>query len=168
MATYPDFVCYRYPPRHRGYLLSADDPGIPERRERLLVAKANLGTLPSLMAGSALLISYTLTVAVSISAGVAAITSALPALHPFRVWFGIAFVALLMLGNLRGIRESGSIFAVPTYLFIFSIFVLVFLGVFRSLTGGDVAINAPRERSMPWRASPSSLSCAPSPRVPPP
>ena len=57
----------------------------------------------------------------------------------------VAFVGLIILGNLRGIRESGSIFAVPTYLFIFSIAVLVFLGVFRSLTGGDVAINAPRE-----------------------
>ncbi len=117
----------------------------PNGASAYLVAKANLGTLPSLTAGSALLISYTLTVAVSISAGVAAITSALPSLHPFRVWFGIAFVALLMLGNLRGIRESGSIFAVPTYLFIFSVAVLVFLGVFRSLTGGDVAVNAPRE-----------------------
>jgi amino acid transporter len=117
----------------------------PNGASAYLVAKANLGTLPSLTAGSALLISYTLTVAVSISAGVAAITSALPSLHPFRVWFGIAFVALLMLGNLRGIRESGSIFAVPTYLFILSVAVLVFLGVFRSLTGGDVPVNAPRD-----------------------
>jgi amino acid transporter len=117
----------------------------PKGASAYLVAKANLGTLPSLTAGSALLISYTLTVAVSISAGTAAVTSAFPALHAWRVWLGVAFVALLMLGNLRGIRESGSIFAVPTYLFILSIAVLVFLGVFRSLTGGDVPVNAPRE-----------------------
>ena len=81
----------------------------------------------------------------SISAGTAAVTSAFPALHAWRVWLGVAFVALLMLGNLRGIRESGSIFAIPTYLFILSIIVLVFLGVFRSLTGGDVPVNTPRE-----------------------
>jgi amino acid transporter len=117
----------------------------PNGASAYLVAKANLGTLPSLTAGASLLIDYTLTVAVSVSAGVAAITSALPSLHPWRVEICVAFVGLIILGNLRGIRESGSIFAVPTYLFILSIAVLIFLGVFRSLTGGDVAINAPRE-----------------------
>ncbi len=117
----------------------------PNGASAYLVAKANLGTLPSLTAGASLLIDYTLTVAVSVSAGVAAITSALPSLSPWRVEICVAFVGLIILGNLRGIRESGSIFAVPTYLFIFSIAVLIFLGVFRSLTGGDVAINAPRE-----------------------
>ncbi len=117
----------------------------PNGASAYLVAKANLGTLPSLTAGASLLIDYTLTVAVSVSAGVAAITSALPSLSPWRVEICVAFVGLIILGNLRGIRESGSIFAVPTYLFILSIAVLVFLGVFRSLTGGDVAFNTPRE-----------------------
>ncbi|HEY7908529.1 MAG TPA: APC family permease, partial [Thermomicrobiales bacterium] len=117
----------------------------PNGASAYLVAKANLGTLPSLTAGASLLIDYTLTVAVSVSAGVAAITSALPALHAWRVEICVAFVGLIILGNLRGIRESGSIFAVPTYLFILSIAVLVFLGVFRSITGGDVPINAPRD-----------------------
>lgn len=117
----------------------------PNGASAYLVAKANLGTLPSLTAGASLLIDYTLTVAVSVSAGVAAITSALPSLHPWRVEICVAFVGLIILGNLRGIRESGSIFAVPTYLFILSIAVLVFLGVFRALTGGDVPINAPRD-----------------------
>jgi amino acid transporter len=117
----------------------------PNGASAYLVAKANLGTLPSLTAGASLLIDYTLTVAVSVSAGVAAITSALPALHAWRVEICVGFVGLIILGNLRGIRESGSIFAVPTYLFILSIAVLVFLGVFRSLTGGDVPVNAPRE-----------------------
>ena len=117
----------------------------PNGASAYLVAKANLGTLPSLTAGASLLISYTLTVAVSISAGVAAITSAFPALHGFRVWLGVGFVALLMLGNLRGIRESGTIFAIPTYLFIVCIFTLVGMGIFRALTGGDIALNAPRE-----------------------
>jgi amino acid transporter len=117
----------------------------PNGASAYLVAKANLGTLPSLTAGASLLTSYTLTVAVSISAGVAAITSAFPALHGFRVWLGVGFVALLMLGNLRGLRESGTIFAIPTYLFIFCIFTLVGIGIFRAITGGDVALNAPRE-----------------------
>ncbi|MHB8644628.1 MAG: APC family permease [Thermomicrobiales bacterium] len=117
----------------------------PNGASAYLVAKANLGTLPSLTAGASLLIDYTLTVAVSVSAGVAAITSALPSLSPWRVEICVAFVGLIILGNLRGIRESGSIFAVPTYLFILSIAVLVFLGVFRSLTGGAVAVTPPPE-----------------------
>ena len=85
-----------------------------------IVARENLGRLPGLVAAAALLIDYVLTVAVSIAAGVAAITSAFPALHVSRVELSLGFVALLMLGNLRGIRESGRIFAVPTYFFIVS------------------------------------------------
>ncbi len=101
--------------------------------------------MPALTAGASLLIDYTLTVAVSVSAGVAAITSALPVLHQFRVLLCLGFVGLIILGNLRGLRESGSIFAVPTYLFIISVGVLVALGVFHALTGTDTPINAPRE-----------------------
>ena len=117
----------------------------PNGASAYLVAKANLGTLPSLTAGASLLIDYTLTVAVSVSAGVAAITSAVPILRNFRVEIGVGFVLLIMLGNLRGIRESGSIFAVPTYCFIIGIFALVAIGLLRAATGGDVALNAPRE-----------------------
>lgn len=80
-----------------------------------IVAKENLGTTPSLIAASSLLIDYVLTVAVSIAAGVAAITSAVPWLATHRVALALGCVAVLMIGNLRGIRESGRIFAVPTY-----------------------------------------------------
>ena len=86
-----------------------------------IVAKENLGTMPSLIAAASLLIDYVLTVAVSVAAGVAAVTSAVPSLVPYRVELAVGFVGLLMLGNLRGVRESGRIFAVPTYFFILSI-----------------------------------------------
>jgi amino acid transporter len=101
-----------------------------------IVAKDNLGELPALTAAASLLIDYILTVAVSIAAGVAAITSAFPAMHVNRVELTLVFVGLLMLGNLRGIRESGRIFAVPTYFFIVTILILVSVGVVRVLTGG--------------------------------
>jgi amino acid transporter len=101
-----------------------------------IVAKENLGEMPALIAAAALLIDYVLTVAVSIAAGVAAITSAFPQWHVNRVEMSLAFVALLMVGNLRGIRESGRIFAVPTYFFIVSVMVLVMVGAWRVITGG--------------------------------
>src|SRR4029079_18110515 len=101
-----------------------------------IVAKDNLCEMPSRVAAAALLIDYVLTVAVSIAAGVAAITSAFPQWHVNRVEMSLAFVALLMVGNLRGIRESGRIFAVPTYFFIVSVIVLVMVGAWRVITGG--------------------------------
>ena len=100
-----------------------------------IVAKDNLGRLPSLIAASALLIDYVLTVSVSIAAGVAAITSALPAFHVNRVEMSLAFVSILMLGNLRGVRESGRLFAAPTYFFIVSILSMIAVGAWRYLTG---------------------------------
>src|SRR5690349_10551819 len=100
-----------------------------------IVARENLGRLPSLVAAASLLIDYVLTVSVSIAAGVAAITSALPHWRVEPVWLCLAFVALLMLGNLRGIRESGRLFAGPTYLFIVSIFVMIAVGAFRYMSG---------------------------------
>ena len=100
-----------------------------------IVAKENLGRAPSLIAAAALLIDYVLTVSVSIAAGVAAITSALPALHINRVEMSLAFVVILMLGNLRGIRESGRLFAAPTYFFIVSILAMIAVGAWRYLTG---------------------------------
>ena len=99
------------------------------------VAHDNIGVYAGLAAASSLFIDYTLTVAVSIASGVAAITSAFPAIMPFRVELALAFVALLMLGNLRGVRESGRIFSVPTYFFVVAVLVLIAAGVWRFLTG---------------------------------
>jgi amino acid transporter len=100
-----------------------------------LVSKDNLGEAPALIAAASLLIDYVLTVAVSIAAGVAAITSAFPQLHINRIEMTLAFVVVLMLGNLRGIRESGNIFAIPTYFFIVTTLGLIAIGVFRLATG---------------------------------
>jgi amino acid transporter len=90
-----------------------------------IVASDNLGPLAGLIAGCALMTSYTLTVAVSVAAGTDNIISAAPSAIPYRVPLCLAFIALLLFGNLRGIRESGSIFAAPTYLFIASMFLMI-------------------------------------------
>ena len=100
-----------------------------------IVSKENLGRLPSLIAAAALLIDYVLTVSVSIAAGVAAITSAFPAWHLNAVMMSLIFVAILMFGNLRGVRESGRLFAAPTYFFIVSILTMIAVGAWRYLTG---------------------------------
>jgi len=100
-----------------------------------IVSKDNLGEMPALIAAAALLIDYTLTVAVSVAAGVAALTSAFPALHINRIELSLAFLAILAIGNLRGIRESGRIFAVPTYFFIVMILLLIAAGAWRYATG---------------------------------
>lgn len=107
-----------------------------------IVAKDNLGNGPALVAGGALLIDYTLTVAVSISAGVAALTSAFPVLYDQRVLLAVAFIIVMTVLNLRGVRESGNIFAVPTYFFVISILGLIAVGVLRALTGGFAAVVA--------------------------
>src|SRR5437763_5924447 len=100
-----------------------------------LVSKDNLGEMPALIAAASLLIDYVLTVAVRIAAGVAAITSAFPQGHGHRVEMTLAFVIVIMLGNLRGIRESGRIFSVPTYFFIVTTLLLIAVGVWHVLTG---------------------------------
>jgi amino acid transporter len=107
-----------------------------------IVAKENIGPMAGLIAAASLLVDYTLTVAVSISAGVLAITSALPQLEPYRVEMCLAFLTLLTVGNLRGIRESGNIFAVPTYFFVFSIALLLVAGLYRYLTGSITPVEA--------------------------
>ncbi|MCC7107436.1 MAG: APC family permease, partial [Chloroflexi bacterium] len=96
-----------------------------------IVAKDNLGTLPGLTAGASLLVSYVLTVAVSVAAGVLAITSAYPALEVWRVQLGVGLIALITLINLRGIRESGTIFMLPTYAFLVCMAALLALGLAR-------------------------------------
>jgi amino acid transporter len=100
-----------------------------------IVAKDNLGTMPGLIAGAALLIDYVLTVAVSTASGVAAITSAAPVLFPWRVPICIVTVIAVTVANLRGVRESGKIFTVPTYWFIASLGTLLLAGGYRIMTG---------------------------------
>ncbi len=108
-----------------------------------VVAKDNLGRLPSLIAAASLLIDYVLTVSVSIAAGVAAITSALPGWHLSPVALSLAFVVILTIGNLRGVRESGRLFAAPTYFFIVSILGMLAIGAWRSLAGDMQPLAAP-------------------------
>jgi amino acid transporter len=110
------------------------------------VSKDNLGEKPALVAGSALLFDYTLTVAVSVSAGVAAITSAVDDLRPYRVELCLVFIALLMLGNLRGLKESGRVFAVPTYLYVVALGTTLVYGLFRSYNGDLDALPPVAER----------------------
>jgi amino acid transporter len=100
-----------------------------------IVARDNLGELPAQTAGAALLTDYILTVAVSISSGVDQIASAFPALFPYRVSLAVGLVFLIMLVNLRGVRESGITFAIPTYFFIIMMFITVGVGLFRHLAG---------------------------------
>jgi amino acid transporter len=99
------------------------------------VARENLGTFWGLFAAAALLVGYVLTVAVSIAAGVNAIVSALPALLPYRVLLNVLFIALMTLINLRGVRESGAVFAPPTYGFVLTFAILILLGLWRGFTG---------------------------------
>lgn len=103
-----------------------------------IVTRENLGTVPGLVAAASLLTDYVLTVAVSISSGVAAITSAFPSLVDDKVTMAIGFVGLVALVNLRGLRESGTLFAVPTYGFIVSIGVMIVAGFYRWLSGAPI------------------------------
>ncbi|MEG4282128.1 APC family permease [Microcoleus sp. A006_D1] len=100
-----------------------------------IVARENLGTYSGLIAAASLMIDYILTVTVSISAGVAALTSAVPSLLPYTVELCLVFIVLIMFANLRGLRESGKIFMVPTYAFIVGIFILIGCGLFQQATG---------------------------------
>jgi amino acid transporter len=109
-----------------------------------IVARDNLGELPAQTAGAALLTDYILTVAVSVSSGVAQITSAFPALYPYRVEISVGMVLFIMLINLRGVKESGAIFAVPTYYFLVMAFITVAFGLFRFVTGTlGTVVNPP-------------------------
>ncbi len=108
-----------------------------------IVASDNLGDRAGILAASALLIGYVVTVAVSVSAGVAAMTSIIPEIYDYRVYIGVALVALLMLGNLRGIRESGSIFMAPTYLYIVVMLGIIGWGLAQAATGTLQQFQAP-------------------------
>ncbi|MBI1728925.1 MAG: APC family permease [Candidatus Rokubacteria bacterium] len=107
----------------------------PQGGGAYLVAKDNLGLPPALTAAAALLIDYVLTVSVSAAAGIHALTSALPALHPYRVVLCVVAIVVVALGNLRGVRESGRLFAAPTYFFVVSIFVMVSYGLIAAAFG---------------------------------
>jgi len=100
-----------------------------------IVARDNLGEFPALVAGAALLTDYILTVSVSVSSGVAQIVSAYPALFDYRAMIAVVMVMFIMLINLRGVKESGVTFAVPTYFFLVMIFMTAGIGLFRLVTG---------------------------------
>jgi amino acid transporter len=102
----------------------------PQGGGSYIVTKDNLGSGPALVAGSALMTDYVLTVAVSVSAGVFALTSAVPMLHDYKVLLAVGFIALITLVNLRGVRESGAIFAAPTYVFIIMATGMIGYGLF--------------------------------------
>ncbi len=99
------------------------------------VASKNLGEYPALLGAASLLIDYILTAAVSTTAGVAAITSAFPPLYENRVTIGISIIIILMWINLRGVRESGKLFSVPTYIFVFSFLMMIAYGIWRYAMG---------------------------------
>ena len=122
-----------------------------------VVAKENLGVVPGLVAGSALLVDYFLTVSVSVAAGVAAVTSAFPDLHPGRVSIAVGLVVLLTIGNLRGIREAGNIFAAPTYVYVVAIFGLIGLGLWRAVSGDLPSAPAPITPFAPEGTQPLTL-----------
>lgn len=101
-----------------------------------VVSKSNLGVNPGLIAGGSLLVDYILTVAVSVSAGTDALTSAFPTLHNYNVEIAIVFVIFITILNLRGVTESASILAYPVYLFVIALFILIGVGIYNILTGG--------------------------------
>src|SRR5438067_3330685 len=100
------------------------------------VARENLGADTGLLAATALMIDYVLNVAVGISAGVGALTSAVPGLHPYTLELCLAILALITLVNLRGTLEAGLVFSVPTYLFIGSFAALLLFGLYKALASG--------------------------------
>ena len=122
-----------------------------------IVSKDNLGTMPGLVAAAALLIDYVLTVSVSVSAGVLAISSAFPSLREHSVLMSLGFVVLLTLANLRGVKEAGSVFALPTYAFVGSVFVMVILGIVRCASGCPLAEAIEPANELAAVAGPVSL-----------
>ncbi len=108
-----------------------------------IVASDNLGLLPGLVAAAGLMLDYILTVAVSVASGIAAVTSAIPSLAPDTVPLGLAVIAILIAGNLRGVRQAGLLFAAPTYMFILAILLLVAVGLSDAAGNGFHATPRP-------------------------
>jgi amino acid transporter len=115
----------------------------PEGGGAYIVARSNLGELPALIAAGALMIDYILTVAVSVAAGIAALTSAIPVLFPHREALGLAAIIFIIVMNLRGVRESGKFFAIPTYFAIGALGLMVAIGTFQSFSGPGAVPVAP-------------------------
>ena len=124
----------------------------PNGASSYIVASDNLGAPAGLVAAGALLIDYTLTVAVSVSAGVAAITSIVPALYPERVPIAVGIVVVLTLGNLRGVRESGTIFMAPTYVYLAAILGMIAFGLVGITMGFVPPYTPPPEWTAEWTA----------------
>jgi amino acid transporter len=133
-------ICYAYPSGGGAYA----------------VAKENLPRIFALVAASALMIDYVMTVAVSTSSAVEQIYSAIPELYPERVAISVACIVLIMLGNLRGIRESGNIFALPTYLFVASALLVIGTGLYRALVLHDPAATGFQGAALPNPVEPVS------------
>ncbi len=123
--------------------------GYPQGGGSYAVAKSNLGIGPGLIAGGSLVVDYILTVAVSTAAGVAAIISAVPDLEHLRVELAVVSVVMITLANLRGIRESGSLFAIPAYFFILSMTALIVTGFVRLAMRDDLQASVPHETIAP-------------------
>src|SRR5438093_10726358 len=115
----------------------------PQGGGAYLVTRDNFGLLPAQVAGVSLLTDYILSVAVSVSAGTAALVSAFPGLYPLRVVISLSFIIVLTWGNLRGLKEAGRMFAVPTYFFIAMMGVLFIVGAYRFATGGLHPLSVP-------------------------
>jgi amino acid transporter len=113
----------------------------PEGGGAYIVARNNVGELPSLIAAGALMIDYVLTVAVSVAAGIAAVTSAVPSLFEHRVALGLIAIVFIIVMNLRGVRESGKFFAAPTYFAIGALGVMVAVGSIQALFGKAVTLS---------------------------
>jgi amino acid transporter len=107
-----------------------------------IVSRENLGTLPGLVAAAAIQTSYVLTVAVSVTAGTIAVTSLAPGLVPYKVAIALGFVALIMLANLRGVKEAGRVFAIPTYGFVAMVFLMLGVGLVKCMAGCPEAETA--------------------------
>lgn len=122
-----------------------------------IVSRDNLGETPAMVAGASLLTDYILTVAVSISSGVAQITSAFPALFSYRVEIAVGLVLLVMVVNLRGVRESGAVFAIPTYFFVVMLYITTLVGMARFLTGSLGTVVDPPEVEAFYGAATLSL-----------
>jgi amino acid transporter len=120
----------------------------PDGGGAYIVSRDNLGEFPALIAAAALLTDYILTVSVSIASGVAQITSAFPNLYDFRVPLAVVFIMFIMLMNLRGVKESGTAFAIPTYFFVVMMFVTAGIGLFRFFSGDLGKVIDPPELEM--------------------
>jgi amino acid transporter len=122
--------------------------GYPSGGGSYIVARANLGTLPGLIAAAALMVDYVLTAAVSLTAGVAAISSAFPGLYPYSVWIALGILAALMALNLRGIKESGTIMSIPVYLFLATYIPMIIFGAIYLIIKGPTPFSIPASQAI--------------------